>query len=176
MTNDALINMSKVQKHLNDMADNARDNGYPHEVEVIQSVQDNLLDFVEENRAALANPVDVDGLKKVFDDYKRENHSSGYTFDDFCNHLAAQGLVGGAKSERQVLCEALGRIGWDEIKAFKDELRKGQSVYEDAGGYFNRAISRLFGIAPRNEVVTYRQAAQKLIDELTAAPKNGVKK
>lgn len=85
--------------------------------------------------------------------------------------VAAQGLVGGGKSERQVLCEALERIGWNEIKAFKDELRKGQSIYEDAGGYFKRAISRLFDIAPRNEVVTYRQAAQKLIDELTAAPK-----
>lgn len=86
------------------------------------------------------------------------------------DYPAARGF-GVPKSERQILCEALERIGWNEIKAFKDELRKGQSIYEDAGGYFKRSISRLFGIAPREEAVTYKQAAQKIIDELTAAPK-----
>jgi len=70
MTNDALINMNKVQKHLKEIADNARDNGYSHEVEVIQSIQDNLLNFVEESRTTLA-PVDVDaGLRAL--DYQRD--------------------------------------------------------------------------------------------------------
>ena len=73
-------------------------------------------------------------------------------------------------SEREVLCRALDKMGWDEIRAFQEELNKGQSIYEDAGGYFMRAIKRLFGIVPREEVVTYQQAAQKLIDEATAAP------
>jgi len=66
-------------------------------------------------------------------------------------------------SERAILVNALDNMGWDEIHAFQDELRKGQSVYEDAGGYFKRAIGRLFGVAPRDEVVTYRQATQALI-------------
>lgn len=66
MTTDktALINMNKIQEHLKEMANNARDNGYPHEVEAVQSIQDNLLDFVEESRAALTQPkADVEGLK-----------------------------------------------------------------------------------------------------------------
>jgi len=70
-------------------------------------------------------------------------------------------------SERAILCRALDKMGWPEIHAFQDEFKKGQSIYEDAGGYFMRGIKRLFGIAPRDEVVTYQQAAQALIDQAT---------
>lgn len=103
MTNDVLINMNKVQKHLKEIADNARDNGYSHEVEVIQSVQDNLLDFVEESRSALA-PVDVEGLKRETSKMLLEHLQKtwyqgiqGMSFEQFCvnsviDHLAACGF------------------------------------------------------------------------------------
>jgi len=135
-------------------------------------------DVVKEYRTELTQPkADVEGLKHEMTKHlidrldvhaKIEADHIRQTID----HLAAQGVIGVPdKSERQILCEALDRIGWNEIYAFRDELRKGQSIYEDAGGYFKRAIARLFGIVPRDEVVSYRQAAQKLIDELQAAPK-----
>jgi hypothetical protein len=67
--------------------------------------------------------------------------------------------------ERVALERALDRMGWPEIDAFRDELRKGQDVYEDAGGYFMRAIKALFGIKPRDPMLTYQEAARALIEE-----------
>jgi hypothetical protein len=68
-------------------------------------------------------------------------------------------------AERVALERALDRMGWPEIDAFRDELRKGQDVYEDAGGYFMRAIKALFGIKPRDPMLTYQEAARALIEE-----------
>ncbi len=67
------------------------------------------------------------------------------------------------KSERQILFEAVDRMGWKEIRAFQEELKKGQSIHEDAGGYFMRCYKRLFGIAPREEVITYKGAMKAMI-------------
>jgi len=61
-------------------------------------------------------------------------------------------------------CErAIDRMGWDEINAFNAEFHTGQSVYEDAGGYFLRALGRLFGVKPCNEVVSYQNAARAIL-------------
>lgn len=68
-------------------------------------------------------------------------------------------------SEREALTNALERIGWDEINAFKQELHKGQSIHEDAGGFFKRSIKRLFGVLPYDEIMTYKKAAKSLIDK-----------
>lgn len=59
--------------------------------------------------------------------------------------------------------QAIDRMGWPEIDAFFVELRKGQGVYEDGGGYFIRAIKRLFGLKPVDDVLTYKEAAKKLL-------------
>jgi len=56
-------------------------------------------------------------------------------------------------------------IGWPEIHAFQDELRKGQGVREDAGGFFVRCIMALFGRKP-DPVETYQQAAARLIRDM----------
>lgn len=65
---------------------------------------------------------------------------------------------------RAALEAAIDRMGWPEIHAFQDELRKGQDVREDAGGFMLRAIKALFGITPTDPVTTYQQAARALVD------------
>lgn len=58
------------------------------------------------------------------------------------------------------------RLGWSEINAFNAELHKGQSVFEDAGGYFIRCILALFGIKkPAAKIVSYQDAARSLLAE-----------
>jgi hypothetical protein len=66
------------------------------------------------------------------------------------------------RGELAVLERAIDRMGWPEIHAFQDELRKGQGVSEDAGGFLIRAIKALFGIRP-DPVETYRDAMRALI-------------
>lgn len=39
-------------------------------------------------------------------------------------------------------------MGWDEVKAFNAEIRRGQ-LYDDAGGYLVRCIGKLFGARGR---------------------------
>jgi hypothetical protein len=67
--------------------------------------------------------------------------------------------------------EAIDRMGWVEINAFRTELHKGQDIYEDAGGYFIRAIKALFGLGYRHRdpIVTYQDAARALMREPRAA-------
>lgn len=40
---------------------------------------------------------------------------------------------------------AISKMGWPEIKAYEAEWNKGQQD-DDAGGYFIRCLSRLFGV------------------------------
>lgn len=54
-------------------------------------------------------------------------------------------------------------LGWPEIHAFNAERRKGQDIYEDAGGFMLRAIKALFRIKPRDPVLTYRDAARAFV-------------
>jgi len=56
-------------------------------------------------------------------------------------------------------------IGWPEIRAFQEELRHGQGVREDGGGFFARCIMALFGRKP-NPVENYQQAAERLLREV----------
>jgi hypothetical protein len=67
-------------------------------------------------------------------------------------------------ARRQALEEAIDRMGWPEIHAFEDELRKGQGVREDAGGFMLRAIKALFGLKP-DTVETYRNAMRAMLKE-----------
>jgi hypothetical protein len=54
-------------------------------------------------------------------------------------------------------------LQWDDIHRFNAELRKGQDYREDAGGFFIRALSALFGAKP-DPVVSYRDAAKALLE------------
>jgi hypothetical protein len=65
--------------------------------------------------------------------------------------------------ELAILDRALDRIGWDEIHAYHAELRKGQDIYEDGGGFFLRAIKALFGVRKADPVTTYQTAAREMI-------------
>jgi hypothetical protein len=59
---------------------------------------------------------------------------------------------------------AIDRMGWPEINAFQAELKRGQDIREDAGGFMMRAIRRLFGFPPPlTEVETYQGAARKMV-------------
>ena len=63
-------------------------------------------------------------------------------------------------------------IGWPEIRAFQEELRHGQGVQEDGGGFFVRCIMALLGRKP-DPVENYQQAAARLLRE--ANDKEGLK-
>jgi len=54
------------------------------------------------------------------------------------------------------------KLGWPDIHRFQDELRHGQGVREDGGGYFIRCIMALFGKKP-DPVESYQQAALRLL-------------
>lgn len=58
------------------------------------------------------------------------------------------------------------RLGWAEINAFHNALRRGQDVYEDAGGFMLRAIKALFGIR-RDPVLAYKAALAALTNQET---------
>lgn len=75
------------------------------------------------------------------------------------------------EAERNACERAIARMGWAEIDAFHAELRRGQSIYEDAGGYFLRAIRRLFGLPARDVVVTYQEAARALLAKPETSPR-----
>ena len=59
-------------------------------------------------------------------------------------------------------------LGWDDIRRYHDELDKGQSINEDGGGYFIRAIMALFGKKP-DPVESYQQAAARLLRDANLA-------
>jgi hypothetical protein len=72
------------------------------------------------------------------------------------------------EKRRAALADAMAEIGWAEIEAFEAALKRGQDVREDAGGFFARALRRLFGLPPPPDpLMTYRDAARALVDEIT---------
>ena len=71
-----------------------------------------------------------------------------------------------SNEERRVLERAIDRMGWDEINAYDTEMRKGQGICEDAGGYVLRGLRRLFGLPGKDEeIVTYQQAARAMLKD-----------
>ena len=52
-------------------------------------------------------------------------------------------------------------LGWPDIRRFQDELRKGQGVREDGGGFFIRAIMALLG-KRHDPVETHQQAVRRM--------------
>jgi len=52
------------------------------------------------------------------------------------------------------------RMGWEQVKAFQHEMARGQ-LYEDAGGYFTRAIGKLFGARGRYDELDICKRAAK---------------
>ncbi len=56
------------------------------------------------------------------------------------------------------------KLGWPDIHRFQDELRQGQGVREDGGGFWLRCIMALFG-KKTDPVVSYQKAARRLLEE-----------
>lgn len=73
-----------------------------------------------------------------------------------------------AETRKAIIEETIDQLGWPEIHAFQDELRKGQDIREDAGGFMLRAIKALLGIRRDDQVTTYQQAARALVAEARA--------
>ena len=75
----------------------------------------------------------------------------------------------------EVLETIVANLGWPEIHAMQAELRRGQDIYEDAGGFFIRAYRMLFGL-PRIdwEIQNYQQAVRTLLKDV-AQPADGGK-
>lgn len=66
---------------------------------------------------------------------------------------------------RAALEAAVDQMGWPEIHAYQAEMRRGQSIYEDAGGYFMRGLRRLFGLPQIDEeIITHQKAARAMIE------------
>lgn len=59
-------------------------------------------------------------------------------------------------------------LDWNDIRRFEGELAKGQSIHEDGGGYFIRAIMALFGKRP-DPVENYQQAAERMLHDANLA-------
>lgn len=69
----------------------------------------------------------------------------------------------GAEGEMAAVERAIDRMGWAEIHAFQAELRRGQDIYEDAGGFMLRAIKALFGVKRADPITTYQDAARAML-------------
>ena len=64
-----------------------------------------------------------------------------------------------------VLETVVANLGWPEIHAMQEELKRGQDIYEDEGGFFIRAYRRLFGLSKAAITVTnYRAAVAAMLD------------
>ena len=86
-------------------------------------------------------------------------------YSDAIGYLAVQIAEAIDVAEGRGCERRIEKMGWREINAFHEELRRGQSVYEDAGGFFLRRVRKLFGISSNATVVTYQDAARALIRE-----------
>ena len=148
-----LINMNKVQAYLTEMADNARENGYPLSVEAIQSVQDHLLDFVDEERAArLYSQGRVDGDTDVVIKCDKDPQS--------CWSVRCQlgkECAGKNRFEEQPSRTPEPTITISQLKA----LAEGMKMKDDAGVFFatspgikghNAALSQLVEAAEKEVV------------------------
>ena len=68
--------------------------------------------------------------------------------------------------EQEVLERAIERMGWKQIHAYEAEMRKGQDIYEDAGGFIIRGLACLFGVKPNKPTIqTYQDAARAMITD-----------
>ena len=56
-------------------------------------------------------------------------------------------------------------IGWPDIRRFQTQLRRGQGVREDGGGFFVRCIMALISRTYNSEVETYQEAARRMLKE-----------
>jgi hypothetical protein len=85
---------------------------------------------------------------------------------DLRSYQSAMKIIGEAnkEGEQQALERAIDRMGWPEIRAFQDQLREGQDAFEDAGGFWLRAIKALFGIHPIDPVTNHQNAARALFE------------
>ena len=59
-------------------------------------------------------------------------------------------------------------LGWDDIRRYHAELKKGQDIHEDGGGFFLRAIRVLLGIQKPDVVTTYQTAATEMLKNAEA--------
>ena len=61
---------------------------------------------------------------------------------------------------------ALANMGWPEIRAYEQEWRNGQGD-DDAGGYFLRCLSRLFGVKRplRAAVDLHRKGMRAMVEQ-----------
>lgn len=74
------------------------------------------------------------------------------------------------KREREMISTITKATGFTKItdemrRLYWRELRKGQDVYEDAGGYFERAYMVMLGYRQPDNVRTHESAAADLIAE-----------
>lgn len=83
-----------------------------------------------------------------------------------CDHETARFVARQLGAEGYTLIRAQD-IGWPEIRAFQEELRHGQGVREDGGGFFVRCIMALFGRKP-DPIENYQRAAARLLREVAA--------
>lgn len=92
--------------------------------------------------------------------------SEGLVWTKIRKHFSAAEWkeIYGACSKDAVDCLAED-MGWPEIHAFNAELKRGQDIYEDGGGYFRRCILALMGRPSKTVVENYQDAFKRLAAE-----------
>jgi len=71
-----------------------------------------------------------------------------------------------------VISSLISHMGWEQVTAFQNEMRRGQ-LYEDAGGYFIRAIGKLFGSRARyDELDIWKRAASAAVSPTPASARS----
>lgn len=116
-----------------------------------------------------AEPVDAGEYMPLGSNADRWNLLLSEYPKEYCAVQIAEAIE---SAERNAVANSIDKMGWDEIKAFQSEMAKGQDIYEDAGGYFLRAIGALFGIKGKNELITYQSAMKAMIAKAHSASIN----
>ncbi len=84
-----------------------------------------------------------------------------------CDHDTAKFTAGMLRQQGYYLVRP-SDLGWDDIRRYHDELKKGQDIYEDGGGFFLRAIRVLLRIQKPDTVTTYQTAATEMLKNAEA--------
>lgn len=103
--------------------------------------------------------------KPMRDRLRELSHADGHDEYDRAVLCVVDDLEAILASQYEAVEQAIDRMGWPEINAFNKERSKGQSIYEDAGGFVMRCMRRLFGLpSPDTKIVSYQEAARAMVE------------
>lgn len=110
--------------------------------------------------------MDMKSTKPMRDRLRELSRTDGHDDYDRAVLCVVDDLEAILASQYDAVEQAVDRMGWPEINAFNEERRKGQSIYEDAGGFVMRCMRRLFGLpSPDTTVISCQDAARAMVEQ-----------